>query len=94
MYASDYLETGFLNVLRGMTFTAPAKCYLALFLNDPGESGTIGTEIAYAGYARKAIDFSEPAAINGGIGIQNLCCSSQRCRHHYLYRRHGLSGWR
>ena len=72
MYASDYLETGFLNVLRGMTFTAPAKCYLALFLNDPGESGTIGTEIAYAGYARKAIDFSEPAAINGGIGIQNL----------------------
>ena len=72
MYASDYLETGFLNVLRGVTFTAPAKCYLALFLNDPGESGTAGTEIAYPGYARMVIDFSEPAATNGGIGIQNL----------------------
>lgn len=72
MYASDYLETGFLNVLRGVTFVAPAKCYLALFLNDPGENGTSGTEIAYPGYARMAIDFSEPAATNGGIGIQNL----------------------
>ena len=72
MYASNYLEKGFLNVLRGVTFTAPAKCYLALFLNDPGEAGTAGTEIAYPGYARKEIAFSEPAASNGGIGIQNL----------------------
>lgn len=72
MYACDYLETGFLNVLRGVTFTAPAKCYLALFLNDPGESGTAGTEISYAGYARLEIDFSEPASVNGGIGIKNV----------------------
>lgn len=72
MYASDYLETGFLNVLRGVSFTAPAKCYLALFLNDPGESGNAGTEISYPGYARMTIDFSEPAATSGGIGIQNL----------------------
>ena len=36
MYACDYLETGFLNVLRGVTFAAPTKVYLALFLNDPG----------------------------------------------------------
>ena len=49
MYACDYLESGFLNALRGVTFTAPAKCYLALFLNDPGESGALGTEISYAG---------------------------------------------
>ena len=33
MYACDYLETGFLNVLRGVTFAAPTKVYLALFLN-------------------------------------------------------------
>lgn len=72
MYACDYLETGFLNVLRGITFTAPAKCFLALFLNDPGDTGTAGTEISYPGYARMEIDFSEPAASNGGIGIQNL----------------------
>ncbi len=51
MYACDYLETGFLNVLRGVTFAAPTKVYLALFLNDPGDSGTAGTEISYAGYA-------------------------------------------
>ena len=69
MYACDYLETGF---LRGVTFAAPTKVYLALFLNDPGDSGAAGTEISYAGYARMEIAFSEPAASNGGIGIQNL----------------------
>lgn len=72
MYACDYLENGFLNVLRGVTFTAPAKCYLALFLNDPGESGQAGTEISYNGYTRMEIEFSEPAAMNSGIGIQNV----------------------
>ena len=72
MYACDYLENGVLNVLRGVTFTAPAKCYLALFLNDPGESGADGTEVSYAGYKRIEIDFSAPADTNGGIGIQNL----------------------
>lgn len=72
MYACDYLEAGFLNVLRGVTFTAPAKCYLALFLNDPGESGSAGTEIGYPGYARKEIEFSEPASAGSGIGIKNL----------------------
>lgn len=72
MYACDYLETGFLNVLRGVTFAAPTKVYLALFLNDPGDSGAAGTEISYAGYARMEIAFSEPAVSNGGIGIQNL----------------------
>ena len=30
MYACDYLENGILNALRGVTFAAPAKCYLAL----------------------------------------------------------------
>jgi len=72
MYACDYLENGFLNVLRGVTFTAPSKCFLALFLNDPGEAGTGGTEINYPGYARKQIVFSEPAAENSGVGIKNV----------------------
>ncbi len=72
MYACDYLENGVLNVLRGITFAAPAKCYLALYLNDPGESGTDGAEVNYAGYARKEIQFSSPADSNGGIGVQNL----------------------
>lgn len=72
MYACNYLENGFLNALRGVTFTAPSRCYLALYINDPGESGTGGTEINYSGYARKEINFSEPAAMSSGIGIQNI----------------------
>lgn len=72
MYACDYLEKGILNALRGVTFAAPAKCYLALYLNDPGESGTDGAEVSYTGYRRMEIDFSPPADSNGGIGIQNL----------------------
>ena len=72
MYACDYLENGILNALRGVTFPAPAKCYLALYLNDPGESGAGGTEVSYTGYKRMEIDFSAPADSNGGIGVQNL----------------------
>ena len=72
MYACDYLENGVLNVLRGVTFTAPAKVYLALYLNDPGEDGASGTEVSYAGYKRVEIDFSAPADTNGGIGVQNI----------------------
>ena len=40
--------------------------YLALFQTDPGAAGT-GTEVAYSGYARKAITFA-PATINGSVG--------------------------
>ena len=72
MYACDYLENGVLNVLRGVTFAAPANCYLAIFLNDPGESGAGGTEVSYNGYKRMEVDFSAPADSNGGLGVQNL----------------------
>lgn len=72
MYACDYLENGVLNALRGVTFAAPASCYLAIFLNDPGETGTGGTEVSYNGYKRIEVDFSAPADSNGGVGIQNL----------------------
>lgn len=72
MYACNHLENGVLNALRGVTFTAPAKCYLAIFLNDPGESGAGGTEVSYTGYKRIEVDFSAPADYSGGIGVQNL----------------------
>lgn len=72
MYACDYLENGVLNTLRGITFPAPAKCYLALYINDPGESGASGVEVSYTGYKRMEVDFSAPADKNGGMGIQNL----------------------
>lgn len=72
MNATDYLEKGFLNVLRGTTLTAPGSIYLGLYLSSPGESGTEGAETDYDGYARQAITFSAPAAMSGGIGIQSL----------------------
>ncbi len=72
MYACNYLENAVLNVLRGVTLAAPAHVYLALFLNDPGEDGASGTEVSYAGYARREVNFSAPADSNGGIGVQNV----------------------
>ena len=72
MYASNYLETAVLNTMRGQTFTAPSSVYVALYLSDPGETGTGGTEVSYAGYQRQSIMFSEPASEAGGIGFKNL----------------------
>lgn len=71
MYATNYFEEKILNLLRGVSITAPTNVYLALFLNSPGESGQSGTEITYTGYARQPISFSAPASMSGGIGIQN-----------------------
>lgn len=70
MYASTYLENGVLNTLRGTTFNAPATVYLALYLSNPGETGS-GTEISYTGYQRRPITFTAPAPMSDGIGIQN-----------------------
>lgn len=72
MFACNFLENGVLNALRGITFAAPAKYYLGLYLNDPGEGGTAGSEVNYPGYKRMEIEFSAPADSNGGLGVQNL----------------------
>lgn len=72
MYATNYFETKILNALRGQTATAPSALYLALYLNTPGETGTDGTEVAYTGYQRQRVTFSTPAALSGGIGVQNV----------------------
>lgn len=72
MYACDYLEKGVLNTLLGVTFPAPSKCYLALYLSDPGESGSAGVEVSYTGYQRMEVQFSAPAQAGGGLGIQSL----------------------
>jgi hypothetical protein len=59
-----------LNLLRGVSATAPTSVYMGLYLNNPGESGA-GVEVSYSGYTRKAVTFSAPAAMSGGIGIKN-----------------------
>ena len=70
MYASNYFETIMLNIARGISATAPAKMYLALFLNDPGEGGS-GTEVSYSGYARQEIVFTAPAVDGTGMSFSN-----------------------
>ncbi|MDO5716372.1 MAG: hypothetical protein Q4Q17_01100 [Tissierellia bacterium] len=71
MYASDYMEDKILKIFSGVTFSAPAKVYLGLFLSSPGESGREGTEVSYTGYQRQEITFSVPAPESNGMGIRN-----------------------
>ena len=71
MYASNFYESLVLNLMRGQSAAAPAKLYLALFLSNPGDTGSEGTEITYTGYARQEIDFSAPAASGSGLMVQN-----------------------
>ncbi len=71
MYATNYFENAMLNLMRGTSITAPATMYLALFLSNPGDTGTEGTEITYSGYARQAITFSTPADTGNRYVTQN-----------------------
>lgn len=76
MYATNNFENAMLNLMRGTSITAPSTMYLALFLSNPGDTGTEGTEITYAGYERKAITFSAPAASGNGLVTQNTAMIS------------------
>lgn len=71
MYATDYFETKFLNVLRGTPFSAPSALYIGLYLSSPCESGTGGIEASYTGYERVAITFDAPTDMNNGKGTKN-----------------------
>lgn len=69
MYASNYLEEGFLNLFRGQSLTAPSNVYLGLFLSNPGEMGSGGLEVNYQGYVRKELHFSAPQKIGSSTEI-------------------------
>lgn len=71
MYASNYYENLMINLMRGQSISASGTYYLGLFLSNPGDTGSEGTEITYTGYARQAITFSAPAASGSGLMIQN-----------------------
>lgn len=71
MYASNYFENAMLNLMRGTNISAPANLYLALFLSDPGDDGTSGTEITYTGYARQTIAFTAPTSSGTGLMMEN-----------------------
>lgn len=60
---SNYLENALGNgVLRNTQYTVPTTVYLALLTGDPGEAGTMTTEVTTSGsaYVRKAITFGAP----------------------------------
>ena len=76
MYATNYFENAMLNLMRGTSITAPSTMYLALFLTNPGDTGTDGQEIIYSGYARQAVTFSAPAASGSGLVIENTALIS------------------
>lgn len=71
MYATNYFESLMLNLMRSQSITAPSGLYLALFLSNPGDDGTSGTEITYSGYQRMPVTFSAPTASGSGLMITN-----------------------
>lgn len=71
MYATNYLENAILNAMRGVTFKSPATVYVGLFLSNPTDTGSAGTEVSYKGYARQPISFSEPALSGVNMSIRN-----------------------
>lgn len=68
MWASNYLETAIINLMRGTALAKPANgLYVGLFLTDPTDSGTEGTEVNYSGYARMPVTFQ----MDGNSAISN-----------------------
>ena len=71
MYFTDYVEGKILNTFLGVTFTAISAVYLDLLVSAPNEDGAGAVPIAYTGYERKAVTFTTPSSMSGGIGFQN-----------------------
>ena len=74
---TDFLENKLLDhTFENTAYVPPATVYIALFTADPGESGSVVSEVSGNGYARKAIAFS--AAANRKI-IQNGQVTFPQC---------------
>lgn len=71
MYATNYFENQMLNLMRSQNITAPTTLYLALFMSNPGDTGTEGTEISYTGYARMPISFAAPYQSGSSMILEN-----------------------
>ncbi len=67
MSKTNYLENKILDhVLGGVSYSAPATVYLALFTSDPGETGSMVSELHSnsnytSGYSRQAVSFGTVA---------------------------------
>lgn len=71
MYATNYLEKSFLNIMKNITLTAPNEVYAGLYITNPGEEGK-GVEVNYKGYERQIIKFNNASESDGQIQIKNL----------------------
>ncbi len=71
MYATNYLEKSFLNIMKNITLTAPNEVYAGLYITNPGEEGK-GVEVNYNGYERQVIKFNNASESDGQIQIKNL----------------------
>lgn len=71
MYLTNYGERAFLNTFLGITWTAPAKIYIGLFLSNPTDTGIGGVEVTYAGYQRQIVSFGEPVSVLKNTSIKN-----------------------
>ena len=70
MYASDYFERNFLNIMNEVTFAAPEDVFVALFITNPTDEAK-GIEVKYEGYERQKVAFTVPALEEGNIRIRN-----------------------
>lgn len=62
MSMSTFLEEKVINhVLRNTAYTAPATVYIALFTADPGEAGSLASEVAGNAYARQSMTWAAPS---------------------------------
>lgn len=68
----------------GVTPTRPAAQYLALFTADPTDTGSAGTELSTAGYARQAITMG---AISGTSPTQSANTST------HTFTNNGAGTW-
>ena len=71
MYFTNYGERAFLNTFLGITWTAPLKIYVGLFLSNPSDTGTAGLEVTYTGYQRQIVNFGEPTTLAKTTSIKN-----------------------
>lgn len=71
MYATNYLEKAFLNVMKNITLIAPQNVYAGLYITNPGEEGR-GTEVSYNGYERQILKFNNATESDGQIQIKNI----------------------
>ena len=68
---TNTFETIMLNTMRNITAPAPSAVFLALFLSDPTESGSGGTEVSYGGYARQQVSLTAPATSGMVVKVEN-----------------------